>query len=341
MDLKMNAKVNHYILNEFLSENFTNFKINIKLSEFTYLKTGGFVDYIISPKNIPELTKCIKFLYLHEIKYKIVGYTSNLMFLDNVDYSIIIETSKINDLVYDNKENLISAECGVFMPELSRFALSKSISGFEGFEGIPGSVGAAVLMNAGAYGNEIKDTLASVEVITKSGKLKTYLVSELKFSNRNSIFRSNSNHEIIIRAKFNIKFSKTIDIYKKMALFHNKRHKYQEFMYPTLGSIYSGSIYRALAKKDPIFRIISSLYYLIYYKWKLLGREAPDDRKWLNDLTHKRFGITFKNQPFSNKDMNTLINNGHHSSELVDYINQLDKLIGQEIELENEIVQKF
>lgn len=196
-------------------------------------------------------------------------------------------------------------------------------------------------MNAGAYGDEIKNVIDSVDVILPDGALKTYSFEQLRLSHRSSIFRSKNINEVIFCARFKANFGDLLSIYNRMSLLHSKRHKYQEFMYPTLGSVYSGSIYRALAKKDFYYKTVSSVYYLVLYKWKIFRREAPDNRKWLNDFTVKRFGITYDNQPFSNKDMNTLVNNGHHTDQLQDYLEQLHALIGHDILIENEIVQKF
>lgn len=314
---------------------------SVKLSDFSWFKTGGLADLIIFPKNKIQLTYCIKRLSENEIKFKVIGETSNLIFLDDISYGVFISTTKINSLIYDSEKRVISAECGVLLPELSRYALSLCVRGFEGFEGIPGTIGAAVFMNAGAYGDEIKDVIESVDIIKLNGEEKTYKLNDLGLSHRNSKFRSKTNDEIILSASFNAEKSDPLKIYNRMSLFHNKRHKYQEFMYPTLGSIYSGSIYRSLAKKDKWFKFVSAIYYLVFYKWKIFSREAPDNRKWLNDFTVSRFGFLYKNQPFSNKDMNTLINNGHHTDEILSYINQLNSWIENDVTIENEIVEKF
>jgi UDP-N-acetylmuramate dehydrogenase len=296
---------------------------------------------IIFPDSQKQLSLCLKWINNHGFSFKVIGETSNLMFLDEVDYGIFISTTKISSLYFDSDASIITAECGALLPALSRFALSYSVTGFEGFEGIPGTVGAAIYMNAGAYGDEIKNVVDSVDVLLPDGTLKTYSFEQLRLSHRSSIFRSQNTNEIIFCARFKANFGDLLSIYNRMSLLHSKRHKYQEFMYPTLGSVYSGSIYRALAKKDFYYKIISSVYYLVFYKWKLFRREAPDNRKWLNDFTIKRFGITYDNQPFSNKDMNTLVNNGHHTDQLLDYLDQLHALIGHDIPIENEIVKKF
>jgi UDP-N-acetylmuramate dehydrogenase len=314
---------------------------SVDLKKFSYFKSGGKADLMLFPSNQEELTECIKILNLYSILFKVIGETTNLIFLDDINYGCFVSTSKISFLKYDKKSNLIISDCGTMLPELSRYALSHSITGFEGLEGIPGSVGAAVFMNAGAYGDDIKKTLVSVDVILKDGEIKNYKSHELELSHRNSIFRTKKSDEIISRCYFKGNKGDVLTIYNRMSLFHNKRHKYQEWMYPNLGSLFTRSIYRLLAKKDFSFYIISSIYYLIFYKWKLFSRESPDNRVWLNNIAVKKFGISYRKQPFSNKDMNTLVNNGHHTDEILDYISQIEKLLGDKVPIENEIVQGF
>ena len=324
-----------------LSKSDINHESSVNLSKFSYFKSGGFTEIIFFPKTQEQIIECIVNLNRFDIKFKIIGETTNLIFLDDVNYTCLLSTSKLSYLNYDKEEGFIISDCGTKLPSLSRFALSHSITGMEGLEGIPGTVGAAVFMNAGAYGDDIKKTLVSVDVILPDGSIKNYKKNELGLSYRNSVFRIEKRNEIISRCYFKGKRGDALSIYNKMSLYHNKRHKYQEWMYPNLGSLYSGSVYRSLAEKDFIFKLISVSYYLIYYKWKLFRRESPDNRVWLNNIAVKRFGISYRKQPFSNKDMNTLINNGHHTDEILDYIFQLQKLVGDKIPIENEIVQGF
>tara|TARA_B100000886_G_scaffold190530_1_gene131118 strand:+ start:16367 stop:17374 length:1008 start_codon:yes stop_codon:yes gene_type:complete len=324
-----------------LSKSHINYESSINLSEFSYFKSGGFAEIIFYPNTQKQIIECIFNLNRFNIIFKIIGETTNLIFLDDVNYTCLLSTSKLTFISYDKKKGVITSDCGTKLPLLSRFALSHSITGMEGLEGIPGTVGAAVFMNAGAYGDDIKKTLVSVDVILPDGSIKNYKKNELELSNRNSVFRTKKQNEIIFRCYFKGKRGDSLSIYNKMSLFHNKRHKYQEWMYPNLGSLYSGSVYRSLAEKDFIFKVISIIYYLIYYKWKPFRRESPDNRVWLNNIAVKRFGISYKVQPFSNKDMNTLINNGHHTDEILDYISQLQKLVGNKIPIENEIVEEF
>lgn len=313
----------------------------VPLSRFSWFKSGGIADVIVTPDSKNQLSLCVNWMSDAGFNFKVVGETSNLIFLDDVNYSVLVCTAKIASLNFNPNSSLITADCGVLLSVLSRYALSISAKGFEGFEGIPGTVGAAVFMNAGAYGDEVKDVIESVDVILPNGRIKTYSLEALKFGHRSSVFRSKTNNEIIVSASFRVDFGNSFEIYNRMSLFHNKRHKYQEFMYPNLGSIYSGSVYRALGQKDIWFKFVSSIYYLVFYKWKMFRREAPDNRKWLNDFAVSRFRIAYEIQPFSDKDMNTLVNNGHHTDEILSYISQLNSLVGSDISIENEIVDKF
>ncbi len=126
-----------------------------------------------------------------------------------------------------------------------------------------------------------------------------------------------------------------------MEVYHAKRHKYQDFMYPNLGSIFSGSPYRALGRRDRIFKLISAAYYFVNYEFKLFRRESPINRKWLNDIVLKRFPLHYPLQPFSDKTLNCLVNRGQGTEEMVRFIRQMEDLVSGQIPLENEIVDEF
>lgn len=317
------------------------YETQVDLSSFSYFKSGGVVQLIVFPCSHTELEASVKILYETGVPYKVVGETSNLIFLDERDYTCLLSVSRVTSIAFDEERKLLVSDCGAMLPDLSREALYLSLTGYEGLEGIPGSVGGAVYMNAGAYGYEIKNVLSSVEVIQQDGGVKTYAVEELGFHYRNSIFKASDNTDIISRCYFKCKKGDQSEIYKVMELLHAKRHKYQEFMYPNLGSLFSGSIYRALGETDRIYKLVSMAYYLWCYKWKLFRRESPINRKWINDFTVKRFGFTFREQPFSEKTMNSLVNNGHHTDEILDYISQIKSKIGDRVPIENEIVEPF
>jgi len=324
-----------------LRSNKISFELDVNLSKLTYLKTGGIVKLLVYPSNTKEVSETLKSLKHNEITFKIIGATSNLLFKDAVSYSCLVSTSKIKELNLDHKNEEFIVGTGSMLPDLSRFALFNASKGFEGLEGIPGTVGGAVFMNAGAYGYEIKDTLKRIEFVDFNGDIKTLSAEDLGLSKRNSYIKSGKISGVITKAYF--KYNKGIpeNIAGKMEIYHSKRHKYQDFQYPNLGSMYSGSIYRALGKKDKYFNFLSIMFYALNYRWKFFRRESPLNRKWINDIAVKRFNLNYKLQPFSNKTINCLVNRGQGTDEMIRYINEINQLTDHTIPVENEIVNEF
>ena len=149
----------------FLQKNNFLFDENVCLKTFSYFKTGGLVKLIVYPKTEDEVCLFIKFCFEMNIDYKTIGDTSNLLFLDDKIYGLFLSLKNFNSI--EKKDNSILAFAGASLPGLSRKALLWELSGFEGLEGIPGSIGGAIIMNAGAYGDEIKDHLIKVSGFKK------------------------------------------------------------------------------------------------------------------------------------------------------------------------------
>lgn len=328
-------------LRTYLIQHKIRFESRVKLSEFTYLKTGGLADLIIFPENELQLSQAVKWAFENELKYKVIGSTSNLLFLDDASYGCLICTSSLLEMRYDPNKRQIFVGSGVMMPDLSRKALFEGLTGFEGLEGIPGTVGGGVFMNAGAYGCEVKDTLIQVNVVLRDGSTAQYSLKEAGLTHRASMFRSTKTDEIIVSCLFEGKAGDPQSIFNKMELYHAKRHRYQDFFYPNLGSIFSGSPYRAIGQDDKVFKLISAAYYLVCYEWKLFRRESPINRKWLNDIVVKRFGLNYKLQPFSDKTLNCLVNRGQGTAEMVRFIEEMKQKTKGRIPIENEVVEGF
>lgn len=317
------------------------FHENVDLAKLTYLKTGGTAKLLIIPRSRTEVIYCVESLRNASRNFKIIGATSNLLFLDNVEYSCLLLTTNLKGISIDENTNEINASSGEMLGDLSRFALVNSITGFEGLEGIPGTVGGAVFMNAGAYGYETKNVLKWIELIDEFGNCKIIKNEELGLKYRSSLIKKGEIKGIIVSAAFKIKYTEQSKIEKRMELFHSKRHKYQEFLLPNLGSCFSGSIYRALGKKDLGFKFISMVYFLFNYKLKIFRRESPINRIWINNLALKKFNLKYEKQPFSNKNINTLVNRGQGTDEMLRYINEIDQLANSKVPIENEIVLGF
>ena len=196
-------------------------------------------------------------------------------------------------------------------------------------------------MNAGAYGYETKNVLKGIELIDKYGNRKKFKNEELGLKYRNSVLKKGEVEGIVVSATFNIKYMPQSKIEQRMELFHAKRHKYQEWSFPNLGSCFSGSVYRALGEKDGVFKYISMLYFFFNYKVRLFRRGSPINRIWINNFAIKRFSLKYEKQPFSNKNINTLVNRGQGTDEMLRYIEEINLLTDSKIPIENEIVESF
>ncbi|WP_172331813.1 FAD-binding protein [Mangrovicoccus sp. HB161399] len=314
---------------------------NVSLAGRSYLRTGGMAGLIASPKSVGELSAAVSLLAEAGQPFKVIGNTSNLLFRDEAQYSVLVSTLGLDSIVHDPEAATITAECGVMMPELSRVALWNSATGFEGLEGIPGTIGGGIFMNAGAYGTELKDKLLSAVAVRPDGRIEEVDAAELGLTHRASALRRGEFAGIVAQCTFRAEPGDAQKIFHKMETFHAKRHKYQDFMYPNLGSIFSGSPYRALAARDRKFKLLSALFYLFRYEYKIFHRESPLNRKWLNDLVLERFDFSYEKQPFSDKTLNCLVNRGQGTDEMIRFIRQLEELIDGRAPLENEIVEGF
>lgn len=328
-------------MNDWLIQNKINFKTDVELSRHSWFRTGGKARMIIFPDTLDRFILVVRGLCEREARFRVIGETSNMLFLDDATYGIFVSTLNLQTIEFDREKGEIHADCGAKLPELARRALLESASGFAAMEGIPGTIGGAIFMNAAAYGDSIHLVLKAVEVITMEGELLTMPAADLDFSYRNSVFRDGRCKHIILKGIFHLREGDVQKLSHKMELVHAKRHKYHEYNYPNLGSVFSGSVYRGLAKRDRVYWLISSLYYIFNYRFKIFRRESPLNRKWLNDYTIKRFGISYEKQPFSDKTMNTIVNNGQGSSVYVKYIREIESLIKDEVPIENEIVDGF
>ena len=313
---------------------------NLDLSRFSYMRTGGRARIAIFPKTKEELSLSLLKATENSVPFKVAGNTSNLLFLDNTDYSCLIFTSQLDRMTLE-APGQIFAETGVMVPDLARFALRHHLTGMEGLEGIPGTLGGAIFMNAGAYGSEIKDCLTSVETVTPKGEFRTFSAKDIQLTHRSSILRREQSPLFVYACRFSLKPGDERAIFGRMETYHAKRHRYQDFMYPNLGSIFSGSPYRAMEKRDPLFGIALRAFIFLGYKLKVLGRESPINRRWINDLAVRRFHLKYTTQPFSDKTINCLVNRGQGTAEMVRYIREMESIIEGRAPLENEIVEEF
>jgi UDP-N-acetylmuramate dehydrogenase len=209
---------------------------NVSLKEYSTFKIGGKVKYLFKPKTVKELTGLIQSLNNKKKNYHIIGRGSNILFADKMKTETIITTTGIKQLHTD--QDKISADCGVPLREFCYTALKQNLSGAEGLSGIPGTVGGAVYMNAGAYTYSMDQILESVLVYDmKTKNIKTLSNMDCQFSYRKSIFMKTP--LIILNATFQLKKqTNNIGIKNLVKDFEQRRSEKQPLHLPSAGSVF-------------------------------------------------------------------------------------------------------
>lgn len=211
-----------------------NIKFHHPLSDYSYTKTGGNADAIVFPKNRQEIIDIMQWVSQEGVPFTILGNLSNLIVRDGGIRGIVIILTDMNKIQVDGND--IYTDSGASIIDVSRTAYEHGLTGLEFACGIPGSVGGAVFMNAGAYGGEIKDLPVQVEAINQSGELVTYTNGDLDFSYRHSVFQENG--EIIIGTKLTLQPGDSSEIKAKMDEFTHLRETKQPLEYPSCGSVF-------------------------------------------------------------------------------------------------------
>lgn len=201
----------------------------------TTFRVGGPADYFVTPETDGEITEVIRACREYEIPYYIVGNGSNLLVGDKGFRGVVIQIFKsMNQITVDGESLKAQAGCG--LAQIANAALGAGLSGFEFAAGIPGTLGGAVVMNAGAYGGEMKDVLVSATVLTKDGEKKVLSVDELKLGYRTSIIPENE--YIVLAAEIQLKAGDRAEIKARMDELREQRVSKQPLEYPSAGSTF-------------------------------------------------------------------------------------------------------
>lgn len=208
---------------------------NEPMKNHTSFKLGGPADIFIEPDNTEELVKTIKDLRERSIPYYIMGNGSNLLVSDKGLRGAVVKIGEKFGSVTINDSNII-AGCGILLSTLSKIAAKSGLTGMEFASGIPGALGGAVTMNAGAYGGEMKDIIEWVEVLDKDLKLKRLQNNEMKFEYRKSIIEPGKH--IVISCCIRLNKGKPEEINRIMAELTEKRKSKQPIHIPSAGSTF-------------------------------------------------------------------------------------------------------
>lgn len=217
------------------NKNFTNIDFNEDLKIYTTFGIGGPADVLAQPRSIDELEKLLKFNYENNIETFVMGKGSNLLISDKgIRGCVIVLADNFDDVKIDG--DYLTALAGTSLNKASLAAIDASLAGMEEISGIPGSVGGAVAMNAGAYGGEIKDVAVEIKAFDFEGNLHTFENNEMNFSYRHSrIFDDNL---IVVSAKFKLEKGDKDSIREKYLDYTNRRQTKQPLDKKSAGSTF-------------------------------------------------------------------------------------------------------
>lgn len=209
--------------------------INEKISNYTTYKVGGKVRAICFPKDENDLIEILKLLKEKNIKFFILGNGSNVLFSDNIYDGIIIKLENFNKI--NIHDNIIEVGAGYPLIRLSRDAMRNSLGGLEFASGIPGTVGGAVFMNAGAYGEDMSKIVESVKVINSDLEIVTLSNKEMNYSYRTSILQDHLDY-VCISATLKLYPADKDELERIMNERRETRMNTQPLNYPSAGSVF-------------------------------------------------------------------------------------------------------
>lgn len=244
--------MNNFIL-ELEKLNLEKIEKDISLSTLTTYKTGGIAKLVVYPNNINNLKQMLKLIHKYNIKYFILGKGSNTLFSDKEFNGVIIKLDKLNN--FKIKQTEIYVESGMILSKLVQASVKNELTGLEFAIGIPGTIGGAIYMNAGAYGNNMSNIVKSVIVLNEKFQIKELPLEKLKFDYRYSIFQANKNL-ICVAANIKLEHGNHDEIASKIKENLLKRKNSQPLEYPSAGSVfrnpegnYAGKIIEELGLK--------------------------------------------------------------------------------------------
>ena len=207
---------------------------NEAMSKHTSYGIGGPAKAYVKPKDEVDLSNILKFASKHKIPTFFVGSGSNILVSDDgIDGIVITLGNSLKKLIIEGTS--VYCQSGVMLGKFVKECISRSLSGVESLIGVPGTVGGALIMNAGAFGSEISNYLKKVTVMTMSGELRRYKADDIQFSYRNSSFQNN---EILISAEFELIQSDKKSVVEKKSIASGGRKKSQPLKYRSAGSIF-------------------------------------------------------------------------------------------------------
>ncbi|MEG0258835.1 MAG: UDP-N-acetylmuramate dehydrogenase [Lysinibacillus sp.] len=219
-------------LSEFIAP--ANIKLDESLNRYTMTKLGGRADLFVMPETEQEAVAVIRYAHANNIPLLMLGNGSNMVVRDGGLRGIVVTFAHLDEIQVNDE--WVYVQSGALIKDVSKLAAAASLTGFEFACGIPGSIGGAMAMNAGAYGGEIKDIIVSSKVLTKEGELLTLTKDELELGYRHSIIAKKGYY--VLSSEFQLAKGVQQEIDEKIADLTYQRESKQPLEYPSAGSVF-------------------------------------------------------------------------------------------------------
>ena len=295
------------IVKEFIEKNsIGKYEENVSLANHTTYRVGGNAKMFVYPKNQEKLINLLNFLKNNKIKYKVLGNGSNTLFSDKEYDGVIVKLDCFDNIKYFR--NTVTAEAGVNLIKLSNQTVRKGLAGLEFATGIPGTVGGAIYMNAGAYKSDMGYITKSAKVLTPNLEVIVMTNKELNFHYRSSFLQKNKDY-ICLEATFELRKNDKNLLLEIVEDRKKRRIESQPLEYPSAGSV---------------FRNPENLF----------------AGKLIEDLGYK--GYSIGGAKVSEKHANFIINyNNATSSDIKELIEFIKKEVKEKYNVELKVEQEF
>lgn len=225
---------NKYI-DELMTNKYGEAQLNVLLNKYTTFNIGGPADVLVKPNTEEQISSLVKYCVKENIPFTIIGKGSNLLIRDKgIRGVVILFRENFGEIKIEG--NSVTAQAGALLRDVSIKSFENSLSGMEAVSGIPGSVGGAIIMNAGAYGTEMKDIVKTVRCMDRYGKISEYRNEDMDFSYRHSL--ASEKNFIVLSATFELKKEEKANIYKSFEEFDLKRSSKQPLDRYSAGSTF-------------------------------------------------------------------------------------------------------
>lgn len=207
---------------------------NEPLAKYTHTKTGGPADWLVFPETVAQVQAIVTYVHDHRIPLTVLGNASNLIVKDGGIAGLVMILTKMKHI--EVHDNIVTAQAGAAYIDTTIVARDHHLSGLEFAAGIPGSVGGAIFMNAGAYGGETKHVVKSATVLTPAGEIKTLSNQELDFGYRHSAVQDDN--LVVLAADFQLTPGDFDQIKAEMDDLNARRAAKQPLELPSCGSVF-------------------------------------------------------------------------------------------------------